>query len=171
MMAVMSLYKKVFHNHRGMRHSLKETDTLARAYLLMQKMRRSELPVLHGEKLVGVMSLRSIQNIIQKQQSDLGHGMESEKSVKSHMLWPALRMESAADLLSLMDHLLVEQGEAVVLTERENFLRAVTREDLLSLFRLFLRVAKERPGEATKILGEMANKLSALDFIGQMSVE
>ncbi len=152
-----------------MRFSLDESDTLARAFLLMQKLERDGLPVLTEDKLVGVLPLKSITRLLHKNNGEYSQLSSQSKSVKAHMVSPASYIETSADLLSLTEQLILNQ--AVVLIESGVFRKAITREDLLCLFLQLIRELRSASPKEAHNLVERLCRLSALDFIRQSYVE
>jgi CBS domain-containing protein len=116
--------------------SVEVNSTLARAYLLMERHQFPNLPVSSAGEVVGVISERDIETLIQnfsnvRSAGTLKTGNYMRSPVRS--VDPNVRLDTVATLM------IDERINAVILKKGDEVVGALTKDDLLKVFAELLK--------------------------------
>ncbi|MBP7845211.1 MAG: CBS domain-containing protein [Proteobacteria bacterium] len=132
--------------------------TLARAYLLMEKFRKNQLPVLSDDKIVGVVTQRDIESLINAYSSRSGISQAALK-VGNYMQGPVHPVEVGCELSTIVRLMLDERVGVIAVMQDEAMIGVLTRDDLLELLSEILIQNKITLMESLKILESKALKI------------
>lgn len=106
--------------------------TLARAYLIMEKLKCKNLPVISDDHIVGVISERDIMHLI----SIYSQGVQmpqAQLKVGNYMKGPVKHVPHDHEMQSVLRMMLDHRVGAVVITRENKVVTSLTRDDMLEI--------------------------------------
>jgi predicted transcriptional regulator len=111
--------------------ALDPNSTIARASLLMGKLKCQALPVALGGEIVGILTLEDIESLVNSYTA--GKVRSTGLMVGNFMKSPVKPVDSSRDLSTVVRSMLENKAQAVVIKEGEEILGVLSRENLLEL--------------------------------------
>ncbi len=115
--------------------------TMARAYLLMKKLGLRDLPVRLEGEIVGVISMRDVETLVERYRRDSGE-LPGRLSVGEFMASPVLALGARSDLAETVRSMLNDRVQAVVVEEDERPIGILRKGDFL---RVLASLAERSP--------------------------
>lgn len=113
-------------------HSLEPDTTIARAYFLMEALNRKILPVTSEGDVVGVLSLKDIETLVQRYSE--GKKLVNASKVGDFMRGPVRAIDAQSDLAKVIRSMLSDDTHALLVQESGETLGILTRDNLLESF-------------------------------------
>ncbi len=107
--------------------TVKPTDTLLRAYQNMKLYDISQLPVMEGDRIVGIIDESDILYAVYRDDSRFQSDVQAYMSSRLKTISPQTPIESVIQIF--------DNGMIAIVTEGEKFLGLITRSDLLNYLR------------------------------------